>query len=165
VSRSRSAALLLLPLLLATGCILPALDKRSTGRSLGVTDGSRVATGTVTKQELFDRLGPPMAIAGPGEQVEVPAANVHHVDEMAHRSRWFGGGGWTQQGDAWLEVFAARRPLRDTHRVYYWYETSEGGFAMFLLWYSSTRHGEVRELWVLVDEATGLAEDAVFRER
>jgi hypothetical protein len=164
VRRLRATALLLLPLLLA-GCILPALDKRGTGRSLGSSDGRRVVPGGVTKWELFDRLGPPMAIAGPGEQVEVPAANVHHLDEMRHHSRWFGGGAWTQQGDAWLEPFAARRPLRETHRVYYWYETSEGGFSMLLLWFYSTRHGEVRELWVLVDEATGLAEDAVFRER
>jgi hypothetical protein len=165
VRPSRATALLLLPLLLASGCILPAVDKRATGRSLGGVNVADLTRGAVSRQELFDQLGPPMAIAGPGEEVRVPAANVHHVDEFGRRNRWFGGDAWTQQGDAWLELFAARRPLRDTHRVYYWYETGEGGYVVFLLWYHSTRHGTVRELWVLVDEATGLAEDAAIRER
>lgn len=165
MSRLRASALVALAPLLASGCILPALDKRATGLSLSEGDGDRITRGHLGKAELFDRLGPPMAIAAAGEVLEVPAANVHRVDEMRSFSTWTGGGSWTQQGDAWLEVFAARRPLRGTHRVYYWYATSEGGFSLFLLFYLSRRHDQVRELWVLVDEATGLAEDAVFRER
>lgn len=159
----RAQSLLLVPFLLAGGCILPTMNTKVTGWPLHAGDAGRLSV--ATKQELFDQLGPPMAIVGGGEYVEVPAANVHHLDEMRHRRRWFGGGAWTQQGDAWLEPFAARRALRDTHRVYYWYATVEGGWSGFFLVGFSTRHSRVRELWVLVDEDAGIAEDAIFRER
>jgi hypothetical protein len=152
-------------LVLGTGCILPVLDAKRCGRPIEDGDAARVLKGKTAKADLLDALGPPMAIAGRGEWVEVPAATVHHVDEMTHRLVWFGGGSWTQQGDAWLAPFAARRALRDSHRVYYWYSTSESGVALFLLVGYSGRRTNLDELWVLVDEETGLAEDAVFRAR
>jgi hypothetical protein len=151
--------------LLASGCILPALGTHRSGRPVGDGDASWIVGRRTTKAELFDRLGPPMAIAARGEYVEVPAATVHHLDEMSHRVIWFGGDSWSQQGDAWLELFAARRPLRDSHRVYYWYATSESGVSFFLLVGVATRHASLEELWVLVDEETGIAEDAVYRAR
>jgi hypothetical protein len=157
-----AAALLLLA---GPGCILPALGTRASGRSVSRHDAVTLSAGKTTKAALFDRLGPPMAIAAAGERVQVPAANVHHVDEMRPRTVWFGGGDWTQQGDAWLEPFAARRDLRDTHRVYYWHATEEGGITVFLLVGVAARWTSASELWVLVDEETGLAEDAVFRGR
>jgi hypothetical protein len=150
--------------LLAPGCVLPAMNRKRTGRVLSTGDAAAVAKG-VTKADLFERLGPPMAIAARGEDVHVPAANVHHVDEMSKRTRWFGGDAWVQQGDAWFELFASRRALEDTHRVYYWYSTSEGGWALFFLVSYSTRSSTTAELWVLVDEATGRADDAFFLVR
>ncbi len=149
-------------ILLAAGCILPVGGKR-TGRPLG--ERSRIVPGTTTKADLFAAFGAPMAIVGADEYVEVPAETVHHYDDIGRKGKWFGGGSWVQQGDAWLELFAARSALRDAHRVYYWYTTSDGGLFVFLLVGVETRSASTGELWVLVDEATGIAEDVVYRER
>jgi hypothetical protein len=37
--------------------------------------------------------------------------------------------------------------------------------SFFLLVGVATRHASLEELWVLVDEETGIAEDAVYRAR
>lgn len=160
--RAWAAALLVA---LAPGCIVPALGTKRTGRRVSAGDARAVAASRLSKGELLDRLGPPMAIAARGEHVRVPAANVHHVDEMGHRALYFGGDSWAQQADAWFEPFAARRPIREAHRVYYWYATSEGGIAFFLLFGFSSRWSSTSELWVLVDEEAGRVEDAFFLER
>ena len=145
------------------GCIFPMGGER-TGRSL--SSHGEVVRGTTTKEQLVDWFGAPMAIAGPGESVEVPAATVHHQDPVSGREQWYGGGSWLQDGDAWLELFAERRPFGDAHRVYYWYTSSDGGlfvWPVFLM--ISQTHESLDELWVLVDERTGLVMDVAYRER
>lgn len=154
-------------LISSTGCILPAMDVRRTGHGLSPIDGRSISEGRVTKGDLFDELGPPMAIVEQGEVRPVPAANVHHLDVMGRGrgSYTTGGGSWLQQADAWFEPFRTRRTLRDSHRVYYWYATSEGGVTVVLLFTISSRHSSMAELWALVDEESGKVEDAIFRER
>jgi hypothetical protein len=158
VSRARAVALAALAALGASGCVL---THAGTGRALP-TGQSPVAPGT-TKASLLEELGPPMAIAAAGEVVEVAAEPVG----------WFPRGSapsdravFLQQGDAWLALFAARRPLEARHRVYYWYATStrEHNWWPILFLY----HAEIArldELWVLVDEETERVVDAFHRRR
>jgi hypothetical protein len=166
-SRTRRAGIAATAALLvaATGCVLPLGGRRS-GRAFDAGGVGRIVPGTTTKAELFASFGAPMAVAGAGENVEVPAATVHHADEVGANGKWFGGGSWVQQGDAWLELFADRKALRDAHRVYYWSTTSDGGLVVIAVLVAIQRRStSTRELWVLVDEATGIAEDVVYRER
>lgn len=146
---------------LIAGCAFPIGGER-TGRPLRA--GVRgLAPGKTTKLELIEALGPPMAIAGRGEDVRVPATTVHHHDGVQERSYWVGGGDFVQQADAWLELFAARRPIGEDHRVYYWYVTSDRGWVLLLPILFELHGSSEEELWVLVDEATGVVEDVVHR--
>ena len=78
--------------------------------------------------------------------------------------------GWMQQGDAWFEPFSSRRTLRPSNRVYYWYAIVERGVTTWMplwlwLWVLDVRVDGLKEMWVLVDEETGLVDDVVTRER
>jgi hypothetical protein len=120
----------------------------------GVAD--KIVAGVTTRQELLRLVGPPMAVARRGEYVSVPAGS-----DPAR-------GSYVQQADAWLESFAARRPLLDDHRVYYWYFMEDRGTRVFvplflvLVW-NESRASSLEELWVLVDERTGVVVDLVRR--
>ncbi len=159
---ARRHLLALTALALLAGCVIPLSGER-TGRSLH-WGRAAIAPGKTTKLALFQALGPPMAIAGRGEYVMVPATTVHHVDGARARALWQGGGSYVQQGDAWLELFAARGPIGEDHRVYYWYTTADRGWVVILPIAVETHHSTGEELWVLVDEATGLVLDAVHRD-
>jgi hypothetical protein len=150
-----------LALVALSACPFPTVPHR-TGPALEAEEVARVRPGRTTKRELFALLGPPMAIAGPGEVVAVESPVA-----------MFGSGGMCQLGvggvyritsDAWLEPFAARRPLRDDHRVYYWYSWRASGWSWYLLFgiYGSCDNS-VREAWVLIDETTGTVEDVAIR--
>ena len=152
------AALALLGL---SGCPIPAAWHR-TGPALEAEEVARVQPGRTTKRELFALLGPPMAIAGPGEvvAVESPLA-MSGSGDMCQLGR---GGVYRITSDAWLEPFAARGPLRDDHRVYYWYSWRASGWTWYLAFgmYSSCDNS-LREIWVLIDETTGTVEDVAVR--
>ncbi len=155
----RAAALL--AALSASGCVLPAVVYRS-GRPLEAADVAQLAPGRTTKQELFDRLGPPWAVAAPGEvaAIEAPSAMGGRGGLCATEF----GGAYRVDTAAWFEPFAARRPLRDGHRVYYWYAWRAGGWNWYLLLIMvAACSNEVHEVWVLVDEDTGLVEDVAYR--
>jgi hypothetical protein len=159
------ALLALLVLAGGGGCILPQGPGRVSGRSVG--DHRRIVPGVTTKADLIEWLGAPMAIAGSGEYVEVPAANVDFSHGVLHAgSTRLGGGSWTQQGDAWLAPFAARRTIGPAHRVYYWYTTRRYGIFLWPVVFLMERSAESsEELWVLVDEERDVALDSVHRER
>lgn len=165
---TRRLASMAAALMLIAGCVLPVKGVRS-GRELP----RGIVPGAVTKASLIASLGPPMAIAAAGEYVDVPAANVYHWDDSGGGTRWFGGGSYVQQADAWLELFAARRVLSENHRVYYWYSSAASGarvwvpLPLFVVLSTSVvrRSQSFAELWVLVDEETGRVDDAVYRSR
>ena len=81
-------------------------------------------------------------------------------------------GGWRPGGEsvpseAFLALFAARRPLRQAEVVFYYDGSAESTnqFLLFLLLGGGgvTREAVVDRLFVLVDEGTGRVEDVVFR--
>jgi hypothetical protein len=150
-----------LALLALSGCPYPAVPHR-TGPALEAAEVARVQPGRTTKRELFALLGPPMAIAATGEVVAVESPVAMVGDGGLCQPRL--GGVYRITSDAWLEPFAARRPLRDDHRVYYWYSWRAGGWSWYLLLglYASCDNG-LRELWVLIDETTGTVEDVAVR--
>jgi hypothetical protein len=117
-----------------------------------------------TAAQLIEWFGPPDTIARPSAAPEAPAEASAGGDQGAP----------PPPGDErsaavliapWFEPFAARQPIRHTHRVYYWSCTTRGGYMLYLFVGVSNRSVSTRELWVLVDEETGLAEGALFREQ
>jgi len=157
-TRGAGAALALLS---ATACVFPAVPHR-TGHALDAETVSGVRPGRTTKRELFALLGPPWAIAAPGEVVAIESPVAMAGDGAMCQVR--PGGIYRISTEAWFEPFVARRPIRDDHRVYYWYSWSAGGWNWYLLLalYASCGNG-VREVWALVDEATGTVEDLAVR--
>lgn len=165
MNRGARALLATVALAAGAGC-LPSLGlSPRVGQSLW-RSGS-IEPGLTTKAALLDRFGPPMAIAARGEEVEVPWTPL-----VLHQSlRWtrviFDEGmyGWVQQADAWFEPFSTRRELRPSNRVYYWYAIVERGVTWIPVWLFDVRVDGLKELWVLVDEETGLVDDVVTRKR
>lgn len=157
--RRRAAAAVAMGLLLPS-CIIPLAGDR-TGRSVSLHPAD-LQPGKTSKVGLFGRLGPPLAIAGPGEEVAFPAPRVQHVARFG--ARLDGGGTTTRQADAWFASFEARGPVRAGHRVYYWSTTTHGGWALWLVFLVFRGNSSsTDELWVLVDEETGLVADVVRR--
>ena len=141
-------------LVLSSGCVLPIGTIRA-GRPVH-GPAEKIVAGVTTREELLRLVGPPLAVARRGEYVSVPSG-----DDPAR-------GSFVQQADGWLEPFAARRPLLDDHRVYYWYFMEERGTRVFVpltivLVYRESRASSMEELLVLVDEKTGVVVDLVRR--
>lgn len=151
----------------ATGCFIPiphTVQSAGSGRRLRERDVQCVVPDRTTRAELLEWFGPPQVIARAGERGDAlvrPVAPSGGVADPAIS----GEGTQAERGDAWFEPFVVRRPIRDTHRVYYWYCSTRGGFVGFLLAGISHRSESTYEVWVLVDEETGLAQGAAFRER
>ncbi len=142
-------------------CVIPSVSHR-TGPALDPEEVAGVRPGRTTKRELFAALGPPFAIAARGEvvAVESPVAMVGDGGMCQQRM----GGAYRVDADAWFEPFAARRALRDDHRVYYWYSWRASGWNWYLLLALVASCGNsVREVWALVDESTGTVDDLAVR--
>ena len=161
MSRTRTWAVAAL-LLAAMGCVVPMLGTRS-GRPI---DPRPIVPGRTTKDELFASAGPPLAIASPGEYVTLSRLPLKHIELRWDEWADLGTASYVQQGDAWFEPFAARRPLHAGHRVYYWSGTTErGAYVWLVLFGIDVRGFREHEVWVLVDEETGIAEDVLHRAR
>lgn len=114
-----------------------------------------IRPGVTTRLEILAAFGPPRAVARPGTQMTFPPP-----------------GGWRAGGDsvpseAFLALFAARRPLRPSEVVFY-YDAPVEAANQFLVFPLIGGGGVMREavvdrLFLLVDEGTGRVEDLVFR--
>lgn len=158
--RWRASAVLLVAAL-ASGCVLPRSGDR-TGRAISV-DPAELRRGRATKESLLDRLGPPLAIAEPGEEVEELTPGEQRCQAF---DCWTDDGSRAiRQADAWFALFAERVAIRPGHRVYHWSTTTRPGVLVWLVFLVIQSHWATTEdLWVLVDEETGLVVAAVRRE-
>ncbi|HET8569749.1 MAG TPA: hypothetical protein VFM93_12290 [Candidatus Limnocylindria bacterium] len=144
--------------IVATGCV--PVYSVSGGRYVGPDDRRRVARGT-TKAQLLEWFGPPLLIARVGLDAGAEPGSVAGPVALPTPAPPGTMDAEVRRGDAWFEPFAVRHPIRETHRVYHWSCSVRHGIrGLTTAWHVSTH-----ELWVLVDEETGLAESAVFRER
>jgi len=121
--------------LISAGCILPVFPVTS-GRTLDKESMTAIVPGEATTSVLLKQLGPPLAIAARGQYVSVPAASA--VRSGGASCNVESGGFFNIQSDGWFEPFSARRPIRDEHRVYYWYGSRTSGFNAYLLLDSRT---------------------------
>jgi len=148
--------------LISAGCILPVLPVTS-GRTLDKESMTAIVPGEATTSVLLKQLGPPLAIAARGQYVSVPAASA--VRSGGASCNVESGGFFNIQSDGWFEPFSARRPIRDEHRVYYWYGSRTSGFNAYLLvGFANRCTTTTDELLVLVDTRTDRVEDVFFHE-
>jgi hypothetical protein len=162
-ARRGALAVAALLVALASACTTASYGGR-TGRPIGRDAAAKIAPG-MTKAELFERLGAPLAIVGRGETAEVAAITV--ARPAPPRTSEFvvqGGGTWPLQGDAVLALFADRHALTADHRVYYYVHADDTGYVyIWLLFVDETYKTRSEELWVLVDEASERVVDVIFR--
>jgi len=154
MSVARSAALSSLLILLLGGCFAMR-DRRAFDEPLLSGRVAAIRPGVTTRFELLEAFGPPRAVARPGMTMTFPPP-----------------GGWRPGGEsvpseAFLDLFAVKRPLRPSEVVFY-YDASvakETGFMVFPLVGGGgvTREAVVDRLFLLVDEGTGRVEDVILR--
>lgn len=114
-----------------------------------------IRRGATTRQEILERFGPPVAVARRGTTMVYPPPG------SAKRGRA------DVQSDAFLELFATGRALRDSEVVYY-YDSSrlEATGVLIVPLVGGGYHSAemvVERLWLLIDGETGVVEDYVFR--
>lgn len=116
----------------------------------------RTRPGQTSVREVLTRLGPPIAIARQGQTMVFPPPAV-------------GTSGFLDvPSDSFFELFSSNRLLGEEEVVYY-YQASRvttSGFLMILLLVNGggqTERVKAEQLWLLVNEKTGIIEDYRYR--
>jgi len=142
----------------AAGCIpFPAT---MTGPSLPQETIAKIQPGKTTKAEVLEWLGPPITIGAKGEIVAVlrPTEWIKHNVLL--------GGSRDTEVATWFELFAPKRETSDYHRVYYYYRAVTTRFDVpfpgMFVFDDTTIHDQ---LWILMNEETGIVEDYVLRRK
>ncbi len=155
------AAVLAVPAALG-GCILP-LPPYHTGTDIPEQQVKMLQIGKTTKQELFALFGAPMGIAARGEATAIlaPTEYRYQATSAIILSRQY----YEIQADTMFELFSLRHIFTEYDRVYYYYYAASSGLNAFLLFYNSESGKITRDqLWVLMNEKSGIVEDYVYRK-
>ena len=157
LARSPLAILAVFFVVLLQGC--PSLPIRS-GVQLPQETVEQLQPGKTTKAEVLDWFGMPLSIAKKGETLTI-----------FRESAWVAGGGirpssyYQVDADTFFELFSAKRKITDRHRIYYYYHSVSTKFAIIAIVYNrESAHTRKDQLWLLMDEETGIVEDYVFRK-
>lgn len=142
------------------GCPIPVpMGPLRTGEPIRDKQVIMVKPGKTTKKELLEWLGAPMAIAVRDEITVIPSVTGSLVGSLRR-------GYYKINSDTFFELFSADHELSEYHRVYYYrYVAAKktGYFALFAVYESGKTMTD--NLWVLVNEKTGVVEDYVFRKQ
>ncbi len=109
--------------------------------------------GTMTRQDVLQWFGPPVAVARRGSTMTFPPAGIRNE-------------GWQDiQSDTFFEHFPANAGS-DNGRIIYYYRaprvTMNGAFSILIAG-GYTRRILADELWILIDERTGAVKAFVLR--
>jgi len=127
----------------------------STGTSVTPAKISKIVPGKTTKKELFDLMGPPMAIAIQGRPLYLlqpfmfdPGVWGTDIDYSLKL-----------QSEPFFELFSSDINISNEDRVYYYYH-GESNYDEEILYAKNSL--EMDHLWVLVNEETELVEGIYF---
>ena len=134
-----------------SGCFLMTAEYKM-GETIEDESAKNIQPGKTVKQDILQWFGPPIAIARKGELVKIPRLGANRT-------------GWDEiQSDTFFELFSSKQPLTQNHIVYYYHSAEETSTAGMLIVYA---HGEgklaVSNLWILIDDKTGVVADFLFR--
>lgn len=152
----RAAAVALVGVLALSSCVLPRNVERS-GRPLRL---DRSAPGRTRLSGLLLALGPPDAVAAPGQDGRAAAGGPGRPGD--------GDLGLdlvpAEKAETWFALFLVHEPFAASHRVYHWTSSSSDGFSVVLPFFLiQRRYVTTEEVWALVDQATGQVVEVVER--
>lgn len=123
--------------------------------------------GNTTKAEVLDWFGMPLSIAKKGETLTISRESAWLTGGVAdrgiHTIRTFSF--YQVDADTFFEMFSTKRKITDHHRIYYYYDSVSIQFMVTAIVYQHEHaHTYKDQLWLLLDEETGIVEDYVFRK-
>jgi hypothetical protein len=137
----------------------PALPL-SSGVSLSEARVQRLQPGNTSKHEVLELFGMPLSIAKKGEVLTVSRGSEYKA----------GGSGVEHAGlylvpaDTFFELFTPKHRMAEHHRIYYYYDAVSNKHLLMLgVYYRESSSTRSDQLWILINEQTGLVEDFVFR--
>ncbi len=118
-------------------------------------EAERIRPGETSVREALTLLGPPIAIARHGHNMVFPPRATNAALFL--------------DADSFLELFSSNRVLREEEVVYYYKASREklSAFFVFFLVINGggyTEQTEVQQLWLLVNEKTGIIEDYRYQD-
>jgi len=144
--------------LLLSGCMIPL--SISSGTRIQTEQLNKIQPGKTTKNEVFEWIGPPIAVLASSEFYPVPMPFIFKEKPATTRhARSF------IQSDTFFELFSSQHQFHEYHRVYYFYYavsrwTNYSGVFVNV----ETTKTKFDKLWLLVNEKTGIVEDYKFRK-
>lgn len=148
------ALFIIAALLLLSACVLP-MPTRTFGRQLTPARVRLIKPGITTRSDIMRRFGIPQAIMEPGEAMSTNYGMVWvGILFRYHRVH--------NTTDAFFEAFRDRVELGPEHRIYYYYHCKSTRMDYFVVGPNITNKLRLSSLLVLVNEATGLVEEAFY---
>ena len=139
--------------LLLSGCYIPLWG--SSGTPIETEQLNKIQPGKTTKNEVFEWIGPPIAVLASNEfyPVRMPPKGARSSIQSSIQS------------DTFFELFSSQHQFHEYHRVYYFhYAFRIDHYAMGMIVSAQTSKVKIDKLWLLVNEKTGIVEDYKFRK-
>ena len=139
--------------LLLFGCYIPLWG--SSGTPIETEQLNKIQPGKTTKNEVFEWIGPPIAVLASNEfyPVRMPPKGARSSIQSSI------------QPDTFFELFSSQHQFHEYHRVYYFhYAFSRGNIYAGVFVTVQTSKVKFDKLWLLVNEKTGIVEDYKFRK-
>lgn len=142
-----------------SGCVLPPIFPITTGSEINPKALERIKIGKTTKYEVFSLLGPPRAIAVVGEPL-----HIREPRRWGWRSKPIKGVVKEENYKDFFSIVSNKKTELDSYRVYYYYHSESRRMTVFLGLKSTGLHTffSINELWLLVNEKTGLVENMFY---
>lgn len=142
------------------GCIPVPAPTFRTGEPIQEDRIKLIISGKTTKKEVFEWLGTPMAIATRDEITVILSPGVWGAAPSAAPPN-----SYKIQPETFFELFSGDHEINEYHRVYYYQYVSSkktGYVGPFFIYESGKTVSD--ELWLLVNEKTGIIEDYVYKK-
>jgi len=136
--------------LLLSGCYIPLWG--SSGTPIETEQLNKIQPGKTTKNEVFEWIGPPIAVLASNEFYPVrmpPKGALSSIQSFI-------------QSDTFFELFSSQHQFHEYHRVYYFhYAFSRGNIYVGVFVGAQTSKVKFDKLWLLVNEKTGIVEKGI----
>jgi len=146
--------------LILTGCI--PMPPMYSGLTLDKKQIDNIHPGKSTKYEILSSLGPPLAIAVRDEPVTFESPTIWII-RNDHKPQLAPGKYNEIESDLFFELFSSQHDLTEYHRVYYYYSALSRLHIWFGGMYKKAKT-DIDELWILVNEKTGIVEDYFLKK-
>jgi len=142
--------------LLGAGCA-PAIPQ-TYGKKVQETQFERIVPGLTTRADILGMFGMPMYIIAMDEAPLIREGSIWKDSTIKRLPPY------RRRAETFFEIFRDGNELNERSRLYYYHYTYSSQMGYFMLFYiHEIPRVSFRHLWVLVDEETGMVEDAFFQ--